>query len=231
MTMTTISSPAPSVLVQYLPAIYQEDPFIGGFLPAFEKILLGRTDAPGPSAPGLEETIAKLAVFFDPKETPEEFLSWLADWTAFSYRSDLDPLKQRDFISKIIQFYRRRGTKENLKALLEIFTTGIPTITENQENLFQIEKHSTIGKDTYLGGGAPHYFQVTISLPQASPAIQNKQMAIAYAIINLEKPAHAYYSLGAIFPSMEIGCSSTIGVDTQLGMATDIDLTRCRERR
>lgn len=37
---------APSGLLQYLPAIYSEDPFLGQFLLAFEKILLGREDSP-----------------------------------------------------------------------------------------------------------------------------------------------------------------------------------------
>jgi hypothetical protein len=31
----------PSRLLDYLPAIYQTDPFIGEFLLAFEKVLLG----------------------------------------------------------------------------------------------------------------------------------------------------------------------------------------------
>src|SRR2546430_5408106 len=35
--------------------------------------------------------------------------------------------------------------------------------------------------DTYLGGGAAHFFRVTISLPRASQEAQERQMAIATA--------------------------------------------------
>ena len=34
----------PSNLLDYLPAIYQSDPFIGQYLLAFEKVLLGIND-------------------------------------------------------------------------------------------------------------------------------------------------------------------------------------------
>ena len=34
----------PSSLLQYLPAIYREEPFVGRFLLAFEKLLFGRDD-------------------------------------------------------------------------------------------------------------------------------------------------------------------------------------------
>src|SRR2546430_10478235 len=61
--------------------------------------------------------------------------------------------------------------------------------------------------DTYLGGGAAHFFRVTISLPRASQEAQERQMAIATALIELEKPAHTAYKLEPIFPSMRIGRS------------------------
>ena len=44
--MPTEMTYTPSALLQYLPAIYSEDPFLGQFLLAFEKILLGRDDSP-----------------------------------------------------------------------------------------------------------------------------------------------------------------------------------------
>jgi hypothetical protein len=42
-------------------------------------------------------------------------------------------------------------------------------------------------------------------------------MNIARALIDLEKPAHTFYELVPIFPSMRIGWHSTVGVDTLLG--------------
>ncbi|MBU1231867.1 MAG: hypothetical protein KKD01_14345 [Proteobacteria bacterium] len=208
----------PSLLLEYLPAIYQEDPFVGQFLSAFEKIILGREDDVAFPHKGVEATIDGLAAFFDPKETPEEFLPWLAKWTALSLRADLTPTKQRHFLEKIIQFYRWRGTKKNLQDLLELFTMGVPEVIEAGAADMQIGVYSTLGKDTYIGGGPQHFFYVNISLPRADPEVQLRQREIAKAIIELEKPAHTFYELTVKYPSMQIGKHSTVGVDTILGV-------------
>ena len=50
--MPTEKTFPPSGLLQYLPAIYREDPFLGQFLLAFEKILLGRDDSPAEDKSG-----------------------------------------------------------------------------------------------------------------------------------------------------------------------------------
>jgi phage tail-like protein len=215
--MTVDATRSPSCLLAYLPAICHTDPFLGQFLLAFEKILLGRQDDVEFDDPGLEETIADLALILDPKQTPEEFLPWLASWTAFSLRADLDVTKQRDFIANIIPLYRWRGTKRNLQELLTIFTVGEPTVTELEAAEFQIGVHSRIGEDTYLGGGPPHFFRATISLHRAAPEVLLRQMEIARALIELEKPAHTHYELVVTFPSMQIGVSSTVGVNTLIG--------------
>lgn len=221
----------PSSLLQYLPAIYREDPFLGQFLLAFEKLLLGRDDGISitdatplvplgevvaheaarrnrsvdrtlPDAPpALERTAAGIATFFDPHQTPEDFLPWLASWTAFSLRADLVPAKQRDFIANIIPLYRGRGTKRNLEQFLSIFTIGQPTVTE-----------ASAAKEH-------HVFSVTVRLVRAAPEVQLRQLAIVRALVELEKPAHTDFELKPEFPSMQIGKFSTVGVDTLLGTA------------
>jgi phage tail-like protein len=228
--MGTGTSQTGSDLLKYLPAIYQEHPFLGQFLLAFEKVLLGRDDGvPLPDTPGetsafpgkgLEEAISQLAVLFDPERTPEDFLPWLAAWTAFTLRADLTVTKQRHFVAQIIPLYRRRGTKENLQTLLSIFTVGVPTITE-VAGVFQVGAHSTVGVDTYVGEAPPHYFRVVIALPRTEPKVIDRQMEIAKSLIEFEKPAHTFYDLERIFPSMQIGKYSTVGVDTLLGAASE----------
>ena len=139
---------SPSSLFVYLPAIYREEPFLGGFLVAFEQLLFG-----------LEWTVADIASCFRPRardgevgEAPAQFLRWLASWTAFSLRFDLDETQQRDFIARIIPLYRHRGTKQNLEDLLSIFTIGRPTITEAASAAaLRFGRHSTVGLDTLLG--------------------------------------------------------------------------------
>jgi phage tail-like protein len=223
----------PSSLLQYLPAIYREEPFLGHFLLAFEKLLFGLDDgrlataAPSPALsageaearelvrghtidrtyPGaplaLERTIASIATYFDPYKTPEDFLPWLASWTAFSLRADLTREKQRDFLANIIHLYRRRGTKENLIDLLTIFTIGVPTVTEEAAD-------------------PPHRFTVELTLQSAAAeGVERRQIAIAIALVELEKPAHTRFELKPIFRGMQVGVTdhSEVGKTTLIGSA------------
>lgn len=174
-------------LLSYLPAIYRDEPFIGRYLWAFEQVLVG-----------LEGRIDALSQQFDPLEAHEDFLPWLSSWVAFTLRADLDDSRRRMFLANAVSLYRRRGTKENLQQLLAIFTYGaVSTITEDPQR--------------------PHYFHVTMRLPWDTPEEQLRQSAIAHALIDLAKPAHTYYELELLFPTMQIGVTSTIGVDTLLG--------------
>ena len=209
-----MTEPLPKLL-DYLPAIYQEDYFLRQFLQAFDDILLGGDSDPQ----GLEQTIAQVSQLFDPQTTPAppetDFLSWLAEWTAFTVRNDLTQDQQRTFIAQVIPLYRRRGTMKNLKDLLNIFVIGEATILEPGVTEFQIGKTSKIGVDTFIAGGAPHYFEVEINIPGYLP----HQIEIARALIELEKPAHTYYKLTSRYLStIQIGKQSTIGVDTVLGI-------------
>ncbi|MGK7899311.1 MAG: phage tail protein [Xenococcus sp. (in: cyanobacteria)] len=267
MTNSTVS---PSQLLEYLPEIYQSDPFLGRFLLAFEKILLGgsaekqvvifaiflfirsrlyrlsllllKCYQANFSTPGLEEKIAHIYTYFDPQETPPEFLTWLASWVALSLRADLDIQQQRDFIANIVERYRYRGTKANLEALLKIFIKQTPTITETSNAELQIgdaemlndpqilndpqrlPPQSVLGTGTYLGGGVPHFFTVSISLSTELNKEPLRQIAIATAIIEQEKPAHTYYLLKPIYrDTMQIGTFDPIsgkGTGSQIGINT-----------
>jgi phage tail-like protein len=230
----------PNQLLDYLPTLYRADPLMGPFLRAFEKILLGRQDGipvPNPRGEdhplpervnqGLEEAIAQLHHLFDAETAPAEFLPWLADWVAFSLRADLKPDQQRQFIANAISRYRFRGTKANLQSLLQTFTIGTPTITEVEPPILQVGVNSVIGgKGMQLQGGTPHHFRVTIALSREQVDAQGRQLArqhdIARNIIELEKPAHTDYSLNIIFPSLQIGVHSTVGVDTLIGFIPQV---------
>lgn len=225
-----INPNAASSYLQNLPAIFSEDPFLGRFLLAFEQILTGLPGVAGrePEPPlGLEEIIAAISKLFDPKETREDFLPWLAGWVALGLRADWTEGQKRDFLANIVPLYRRRGTKENLAELLRIYTGLSPVITGVEETDFQIGVNSTIvgqeirlGQDPQIGGSAPHFFRVSVSMPDPGPnpaPLLQRQQQIATALIELQKPAHTDYELEIVHGTMQIGVRSTIGVDTLLG--------------
>jgi phage tail-like protein len=221
----------PSGLLQYLPAVFSEEQFLGQFLLAFEKILLGRADipdAPKPAAPegqpattgllgspqektdpdldprGLEQIIDGLAVLYVPMNTPAEFLPWLSEWAALSLRADMTLDRQREFVAQVIQLYAERGTQRNLEKLLEIFLKATPTVQ-------------------VLDTDPAYFFRVTIKLPRLPNAETQQQMEIAQSLVELEKPAHTDYTLTLETPSLRVGDlkGSVVGVNTLLGTAAE----------
>lgn len=149
----------------------------------------------------------------------KDFLRWLAGWTALSLRADWTPEQQRQFIAQIVPLYRRRGTKENLVALLKIYAgeDSNPQVTEPTDTPFQIGVHSQVGVDTQIGGAISHYFQVSVKLPRPDFELLKRQDDIVSALVDLQKPAHTYYDLTILYETMQIGVRSTIGVDTLIG--------------
>lgn len=215
-----------SSLLDSLPAVLQEDRdgaapnFLGRFLLGFEKLLLGLGD---PAEPGLEETIARIHRHFEPGATlaaderaPREFLSWLAGWVALTLREDWDELRQRELIAKAASLYRQRGTRRGVEEFLRIYTRLGVEIDE-LGTAMQLGVHSTVGVDTVLDGGAPFFFAVRVLLPSPNPVQIKTQREVARAIVDLQKPAHTFYSLSVATPTFQVGVHSTVGTDTLLG--------------
>jgi phage tail-like protein len=226
-------------LMEYLPAIYQEadashpKTFLGQFLLAFEKVLLGLGEETAAARhvvtgdveadtgiEGLGEKIARLHELFDPGETPEEFLPWLASWAALSLRSDLSVMRKRKLLARIIPLYRIRGTRKYLEELLMLCVDAVVMVNDREMPELQVGVHSTVDSDTYLGGGAPYFFKVTLLAPRLNAREVETQIQIARAMIELAKPAHTSYELDVISPRLQLGVHSTVGEDTVLGAAT-----------
>jgi len=212
-----------SSYLQLLPAIYSgQDRFVGRFLLAFEQVLTG---LPGDAkARGLEQTIADMALLFNPQgqvkflddlgaspQARAEFLAWLSGWVALSRRFALEQDQQRAFLAQACLLYRRRGTRESLEKLLKIYLEPTAIIEEGDE-LPADER------------GLLHHFHVTIHL-QATQDQLDVFGAKARALIELAKPAHTTYVLEFRMPTLRIFAgekdeqgkpTARVGVDTTL---------------
>ena len=219
-------------LLDYLPAIYHElderdrPSFLALYLRAFERLLFGGAELkaedaaedPADSIPrGLEEEIAAIPSLFDPEQTPEEFLPWLADWAALSLHPDLSVERRRKLLANIIPLYRIRGTRKYIEELLALCLATYVTISDGEVPEMQIQTHSTIGVDTYIEGGAPYFFSVRLIAPKMNDHEKELQAAIANDILAFAKPAHTFYDLAVVSPRMQVGLRSTIGMNTVLG--------------
>jgi len=202
---------------KYLPATLQADGFINRFLLAFEQILTGTNfpsetspgiiDSSSRNPPGLEAVIESIYTYFDPDLTPAEFLPWLASWVALSLRDNWESQTRRDFIKQIVHLYGKRGTKEGLKQILSLYlkSVGLP------------DKVTIYEEDYY----PDYYFQVGLTLPRMESNLYWQQVRIAKAIIEQDKPAHTYYGLKILVPSMQItGNLYGVNIDLVGGQVT-----------
>jgi phage tail-like protein len=218
-------------LIEYLPAIYQEadpsqpviDPsqptFLYQFLLAFEEVLLGLKETGGVKIEGLGEKITRLYKLFDPGETPDEFLPWLAGWAALSLHSGLSPARKRNLLAHIIPLYRIRGTRKYIEELLKYCVDAVASVSDAELPLMQVGIHSTVGSDTYLDGGPPYFFQVMLTAAGLNEDEFEAQSQIALDVIELAKPAHTCYEINVVSPELQLGVRSTVGIDTILGDA------------
>lgn len=192
---------------RYLPAVFQSDELIGRFLLAMETVLSGLDAAQataaglGPDARvGLETLIDQVHTLFDPQTTRSEFLPWLASWVAITLRADWDETTQRDFIQRIVPLYKLRGTKAGLEAMLSLYTREPVTVDDSFSD-------------------PPHFFQVKMTLSDRDKESVRLKQFIAQAIIDQEKPAHAFYALQIAVPTMRL--PAHLGtVETLLGTET-----------
>lgn len=216
---------------------------LGRFLKISEKLLTGINDdvqlqnpqadpsiAAQPTV-GIEEILARIHNYFDPFMTPpfgegapaEEFLAYVASWVALTFNQNWPESRKRRVLSRIVPLYKKRGTKEGLSEYLRIFVGPNVKIEEGLQGL-QIGFVSTVGEDTIIGGAPPYFFFVRITLgaddltpDKVSPVFFRGLVQLTTEIIDLEKPAHTYYSIRYDVPGIIVGMVSHVGVNTLIG--------------
>ena len=213
MASSPTATPIQGVLLSHLPAVFQgpteEGQLLRNFLDSFEEVLFGDS--------GLHSTIGSLANYLDARKAPVEFLPWLASWMGTTLYRQLPKAKQHDFVANASDYYRYRGTRHNLQRLLELFIGQAVHINEPDFLLFQVGVHS-IGLETYIQGGPPHAFRVTVTIPtiadkgheEASNRIRQIEQ-LARAVIDLEKPAHTTYELKLLSGSQAVNIERSTG--------------------
>lgn len=111
--------------IRHLPGIYQRSDisgrnFLADFLWVFQHILNQTRDK-----------LENIHSYFDPLETPENFLPWLGSWVAMTFEDDWPEFKRRNLVRKAVELYQLRGTVRGIRLYLQIFTGVEPRIIEN----------------------------------------------------------------------------------------------------
>lgn len=215
--------------IDYLPAIYREEPhskdLLERFLSIFESIIF-ETDY----------TIEHIDRFFDACGAPPQFLSWLASWLAVPVDKDWTEEKKRLFIRHAISLYKKRGTREGLSDSIELFTGIKPLIVENfrinlpckgeeplpcsdEDTIFFPPEEAKIkidGKEekliNILFGTERFVFSVFLQ----DPDINTATIKQVRRIIDEQKPAHTCYNLKVLEPWFYLDMHTYLGINTTL---------------
>ncbi len=219
-------SPRPQTtrsLLDYLPAIYQGSTTTRRFLSAFDAILFGISEAHDSKLAdrSLQDLIDGIAGLFDPDETRDDFLPWLAQWVAITDLASIPEERRRNVIRNIIPLYAFRGTKAYVEKVIELYTGVVATVEENDLPGLRVGETATIGSNTRLGKDT-FYFRVMLdlaALPDAERQLA-ELLALHHAIVTASKPAHTHFRLEHNVTGKPrgfvIGRRSTLGVDTLL---------------
>jgi phage tail-like protein len=105
--------------LQYLPAIYAEDDFTGRYLLIFESLM----------AP-LFWLVDNFDLFLSPEVAPTEWLRWIASWFDLLMVPELPVARQRAIMDQIGWLFLRRGTREGMFRLLQLYFDVRPVIEE-----------------------------------------------------------------------------------------------------
>jgi len=115
--------------LRYLPSVYQKDEasrdFLERLLSVFESELYGS-----------EETISRISSYFDPMAAPREFVPWLATWLSLDLYELLGE-KNREFVLRAVEFYKKKGTAAGLAELVAFLTGRRCCVKEYANNIFR----------------------------------------------------------------------------------------------
>lgn len=177
-------------LLHYLPQVFQKADRDGGhflreFLWIFDHLFAD-----------VQRHIDRLHSYFDPYETPDDFLPWLAGWVALAIDQAWPEAKKRRLIRQAIDIYGYRGTVRGLKMFLTIFTGVEPRIYENRWPFegFRVGR-VRVGLDSIVLNPVNKSHCFMVEVPADFADLSNDTILKIHDIIRMEKPSHSAYYL------------------------------------
>ncbi|HLN62344.1 MAG TPA: phage tail protein [Symbiobacteriaceae bacterium] len=204
--------PRTSVVVEGLPAVYQDDQTASDLL---DRYLANPTG----SLVDLARRVTDVRVYMDPYTTPDEYLDWLATWLGVIFQADWDARRRRLFLAYAMQLFSYRGTVPGmvwaLRLALEprpdrsIFTLDVSAYTGEPDEacapppLFRIVEPFGSERGTFR-----------VMLFTSPGADERSLLQTGRPVIDANRPAHTAYSIH-IVRGVQVG-DAWVGVNTVL---------------
>lgn len=200
--------------LDYLPSAYSSDEksrdFLERFLSIFSSIMSD-----------MEEQIANASRLFDVDCVEGEYLKWLASWLSVKVDESWGEEQLKKLVKRAPEIYKRRGTKQAIEDIVEIYTGCKPMIVEHFQIKF-IEKNPKL-RELYneLYSIDPYTFCVIVRA-DCVPSLQ-QQIALQ-KLLDEEKPAFTKVKLIILQPLIYLDSHTYLDYNTTLSSLSTIRL-------
>ncbi len=196
-------------LLRRLPRAFSRDPGAAAFLYGYLGIAAGFLG-------DIERRAGERDVLLDPDATPTSVLPWLAGLIGLTLDDRWSERARRTLVREAACLFRKRGTRDALERLLELYLDRRPRIVE----LFRVEGRGP----SVVGGGLPraaHRFSVVI------PALlDDAQERAVRDLLDAEKPAHTAYELCTVGAGMRVGRGLYVELTSIIGPGSGFEQLR-----
>lgn len=191
--------------LRYLPVVYQEDDNSRDLLERYLSIFESFMNA-------TERRIDTIARWFDADSVTGDYLRWLATWLEIAYDQNWSEDKLRSLIHAIPELYGKRGTRDGLEEMIQLFTGARPIIVEQfqlqcvkgTQNKLLLER--LFGKD-------PYSFCMLMKPEQIHT---EREYITVQRIVDTEKPAHTSGGVIQLQPWICLDLHTYVGINTNL---------------
>lgn len=199
--------------IQYLPEIYQFDPinseFLIRFLGIFQTMMLD-----------LETEIDSISQYFDPDIVDKEFLHWLSSWLGIEDAYLWEEISLRSLIKNAMYIYKKKGTKESIEKIVELYTGQKPFIVEN--HIISRLMNDNVSKKYLqeLYGDSPYIFTIVLKDENLS---ESKYKSLKKIIEN-NKPAYTEVNIVVLKPFLFLDDHTYLGINSILSQRIPLRL-------
>jgi len=162
--------------IEYLPSIYKKNDDLKRFLYGFQVTMFKQT-----------QVVDNIDNYFIPQKS--DFLDWLASWFGVGFSQSVTSEAKRELIYKLIDLYKKRGTKDYLVEMVDIITGHKITIIERKIPEFYLQ-------DDYTSENFNKNISFTVKIDQKLSEDKDEEILIFKKIKNIldkEKPAFTQY--------------------------------------
>ncbi|HEX3028626.1 MAG TPA: phage tail protein [Clostridia bacterium] len=192
--------------LRYLPAVYSENDiskdFVERYLSIFQSLFSD-----------LEDQISSMAHNFDADAVSGDYLKWLSSWLAVNADESWSDDKRRKLVKKAFEIYSKRGTREGLEEIIEIYTGSKPFIVEKQQ-LEGVEEGTYLKKVLDMLFGDDQYTFHVLMNPGINSTKEERNGV--RRIVASEKPAFTRAEVIFLRPWIHLDQHTYLGINTCL---------------